>query len=82
MTMTLTSRAEALFTSPLQPSDRPTPTQVRAAIEQSMRTHHGPRGCVAALAAEYGEHPETASHRMRWALALAAVTDDRLRAAS
>jgi hypothetical protein len=73
MAMTLTSRAEALFTSALQPSDSPTAEQVRIAIMSSIRTHSGHKGCVAALAAEYGEHPETASARMRWALVLAAA---------
>jgi hypothetical protein len=71
--MTLTRRAEALFTSSLQPSDRPTSAQVRAAIVTSLRTHRGIRGCAAALAAEYGEHPETATARMRWALDVAAA---------
>ena len=67
--MTLATGAEALFTSPLQPSETPTPTQVRAAIRLSLRMHRGARGCAAVCAAEYGEHPETAVARMRWALA-------------
>jgi len=70
--MTLTSRAEALFVSWLQPSDRPTAEQVAAAIRATLLAHGGTGGCGAALAAEYGEHPETAANRMRWALALAA----------
>jgi hypothetical protein len=82
MTMTLASRAEALFTSPLQPSDLPTPAQVRAAIRCSLRTHHGIRGCAAEFAAEHGDHPDTASARVRWALAQAATIDDRLRPAN
>lgn len=71
--MTLSTRAEALFASALQPSDRPTVTQIRTAIARSVRTYGGARGCAAALAAEYGEHPETASARMRWALDTAAI---------
>jgi hypothetical protein len=67
--MTLTTGAEALFASPLQPSDHPTPSQIDAAIGASLRRHHGARGCAAACAAEYGDHPETAVARMRWALA-------------
>ena len=70
--MTQSTRAEALFASALQPSDRPTAAEIRTAIARSVRTH-GPRGCAAALAAEYGEHPETASARMRWALAILAT---------
>lgn len=67
--MTPATGAEALFTSPLQPSERPTTAEVRAAIRLSLRAHHGARGCAAAVAVEYGEHPETAVARMRWALA-------------
>jgi hypothetical protein len=70
--VTLSARAEALFTSALQRSDRPTVGQIRDAITASLRRHGGPDGC-AALAAEYGEHPDTASARMRWALSLAAA---------
>lgn len=67
--MTLATGAEALFTSPLQPSEQPTAADVRAAVLLSLRTHHGARGCAAAVAVEFGEHPETAVTRMRWALA-------------
>jgi len=67
--MTLTVGAEALFASHLQPSDHATPSQINAAIGASLRAHHGARGCAAACAAEYGDHPETAVARMRWALA-------------
>ena len=70
--MTLTGRAEALFVSCLQPSDRPSAEQIAAAIQASVADHGGLCGCAEALAAEYGEHPETAVQRMRWALELAA----------
>lgn len=62
--------AEALFVSQLQPSDRPSAAQVRAAIEASM-TAFGGTGCAARCAAEFGEHPEVAVTRMRWALSVA-----------
>jgi hypothetical protein len=65
-----TRRAEALFASALQPSDQPAPEQVRAAIVTSLRTYGGASGCVATMAAEFGEHPEQAARRMRWALEL------------
>jgi len=71
--MTHTARAQALFLSYLQPSEHPAPAQVAAAIHASLRCHGGVAGCAAALAAEYGEHPETAAARMRWALSLAAA---------
>jgi hypothetical protein len=63
-----TVRAQALFASSLQPSQRPTPTEVRAAIAATLRNRGAP-GCAAAVATEYGDHPETASARMAWALA-------------
>ena len=71
---TLARRAEALFVSSLQPSDRPTPTQIRAAIAASYRAYGGAAGCAARCAAEYGEHPDEAVSRMRWALAVLAAT--------
>jgi hypothetical protein len=64
-------RAEALFVSPLQPSEHPSAAQVRTAIGASFRTYGGSAGCAAQCAAEYGEHPEVAVARMRWALTLA-----------
>ncbi|GAB3534233.1 hypothetical protein [Phytohabitans suffuscus] len=69
--MTEHTRAEALFASDLQPSDRPTGAQVARAIHTSLLRRGGPAGCAAVMAAEYGEHPETAALRMRWALSLA-----------
>ncbi len=72
--MTLTVRAQALFASCLQPSDRPTPTQVADAIIDSLRDNGGVAGCVATMATEYGDHPEAAAARMRWALALASAS--------
>jgi hypothetical protein len=61
-------RAEALFASLLQPSDVPTAVQISEAIAVSL-SNHGVTGCAAAVAAEYGEHPDVAVARMRWALA-------------
>jgi hypothetical protein len=72
MTMTIKTTAEALFVSSLQPSDRLSAARVAGAVHDSVRTHPGARGCAAALATEYGEHPETAADRMRWALKVAA----------
>jgi hypothetical protein len=66
--MTLTTKAEALFVSALQPSDRYDKAEVEAAIDTSLQAFGGPDGCAQRLAAEFGEHPETAAQRMRWAL--------------
>jgi hypothetical protein len=68
--------ANALFASYLQPSDRLTAAWIREAVRLSLHVHGGEAGCAAVVAAEYGEHPETAGPRMRWALALAAATAD------
>jgi len=62
------ARAGALFASPLQRSDEPIASQVRRAIAAAI----GVRGCAARVAQAYGEHPETALTRMRWALKAAA----------
>ena len=69
-----TARADALFASALQRSDEPSATQVRQAIAAAIRAF-GARGCAARVAQAYGEHPETAVLRMRWALAI--VKEDR-----
>jgi uncharacterized membrane protein len=66
--MTTIIDAEALFASALQPSDIPTPEQVRAAIASALLSCGGAGGCLERLAAEFGEHPEIAVARMRWAI--------------
>lgn len=68
--MILTDRAEALFASSLQPSDNPNQQVADDAIRSSRRIL-GCSGCAAIMAAEFGEHPETAAARMRWAISLA-----------
>ncbi|MDT4988981.1 MAG: hypothetical protein QOI74_3075, partial [Micromonosporaceae bacterium] len=67
--VTRTVQAQALFASCLQPSDRATPAALARAIRDSLRGHHGAAGCAAVVAAEYGDHPDMAAARMRWALA-------------
>jgi len=59
-------RADALFASALQCSDQPSAVQVRQAIAAATRAL-GDLGCAARVAQEFGEHPETAVARMRWA---------------
>jgi hypothetical protein len=63
-----TARADALFASALQRSDEPSAAQVRQAIAAAIRAF-GARGCAARVAQAYGEDPETAVMRMRWARA-------------
>jgi len=59
-------RSEALFASALQPSDQPTPAQVRDAITATVR-RFGTHGCAARMAQEFGDEPQAAVNRMRWA---------------
>ena len=49
------------------PSEQVTAESVRAAVTATVR-RLGTRGCAAQVAQEFGEHPETAVGRMRWAL--------------
>ncbi len=64
-----TARADALFASALQRSDEPSAAQVHQAIAAAVAAF-GVQGCVARVAQAYGEHPETAVPRMRWARAV------------
>lgn len=57
--------AEALFVSDLQPSELPSAATVRAAVTSTI-LRYGSDGCAASAAAEFGDHPDTAVHRMRW----------------
>jgi hypothetical protein len=61
------TRVEALFASTLQRSEPVTPESVRDAVTDTVR-RLGTRGCAARMAQEFGEYPETAVGRMRWAL--------------
>ena len=58
--------ADALFASMLQRSDAPSADQVRKAVAAAMRAYGG-RGCAERVAQEFGDHPEAAVARMRWA---------------
>ena len=62
--------ADALFASVLQRSDNPSAGQVRKAIAAAVRAYGG-LGCVQRVAQEFGDHPEAAVARMRWARAVA-----------
>jgi hypothetical protein len=57
--------AEALFVSSLQPSECPTNEAVEQAVT-AMILLHGSEGCAADVAAEFGDHPDTAVPRMHW----------------
>jgi hypothetical protein len=59
-------RADALFVSALQSGDQPGARQVRQAVAAAVEAF-GQRGCAGRVAQEFGDHPETAVTRMRWA---------------
>ena len=61
---------EALFASPLQPSDTLTTETVTDAIGSTVR-RLGAAGCTSRMAEEFGDHPEDATRRMRWVRPLA-----------
>jgi hypothetical protein len=63
----LALRAEALFASTLQESDRPSARRVREAVADAVRRMHAD-GLAAILAQEAGDHPDLYRRRMRWAL--------------
>ena len=62
--------ADALFASALQRSDAPTAGQIRQAIDTAVAAFGG-LGCAERVAQEFGDHPEMAAARMRWARAAA-----------
>ena len=76
-----TARADALFASTVQRSDEPTAAQVHGAIAAALAAF-GIRGGAARVAQAYGEHPETAVQRMRWARAMVAGTAGGVRVGS
>jgi hypothetical protein len=62
--------ADAIFASGLQRPDEPNPGQVRRAATAAIRAY-GSSGCAGRVAQEFGDHPETAAIRMRWARSVA-----------
>jgi hypothetical protein len=59
-------RADAVFASGLQRCDEPSACEVRQAAAAAIRAF-GCSGCAGRVAQEFGDHPETAVIRMRWA---------------
>ncbi len=63
--------ADALFVSALQRCEQPSAGQIRQAVAAAVRTF-GPCGCAERVAQEFGDHPDSAVGRMRWARTRAA----------
>ena len=59
------ARCAALFASGLQRSDVLTSDAVADVVSRAVR-QFGIHGCVGLMAQEFGDHPETATNRMRW----------------
>jgi hypothetical protein len=69
--LNMDERCEALFASELQRSDVPSPEEVAEVIRRTVG-RIGIAGCLGRMAQEFGDHPEAAAERMRWARQLAA----------
>lgn len=63
----ITARATALFASDLSIKSIPNGAVVAAAIRRAVRAYGGVLGCAGEVGAAYGDYPETAAVRMRWA---------------
>jgi hypothetical protein len=59
------AQCAALFASGLQRSDALTSDAVADAVSRTVQ-RFGVHGCVELMAQEFGDHPETATDRMRW----------------
>jgi hypothetical protein len=62
--------ADAVFVSGLQRRDELSAGQVRQAADAAIRAF-GCSGCAERVAQEFGDHPDTAVTRMRWARGVA-----------
>jgi hypothetical protein len=63
-------QADAIFESGLQRGDAPSAGQARQAAAAAIQAF-GYTGCAERVAQDFGDHPETAVLRMRWARAVA-----------
>jgi hypothetical protein len=61
------ARAEALAVSDARQTDTLDRAAADALIRATLHVYGGVRGCAAALAQAFGDHPEIAAPRMRWA---------------
>jgi hypothetical protein len=67
-------QADTLSVPALQHSDQLSISQIWQAAAAALDAHGG-KDCAGPVAQEFGDHPETAAVRMRWARATAAVLD-------
>jgi hypothetical protein len=62
------ARADALFASDLSARCHAGLATVTDAISRAIDRHGSAGGCASEVAAAYGDYPEAAASRMRWAL--------------
>jgi len=67
-------QAGALFVSALQRGDELKTSQIQRAVAVALDAY-GDAGCAGRVAQEFGDHPETAAVRMRWARAAVAILE-------
>lgn len=72
MTILDIGRAEALFCCDRSTDDPMTREDAEVAIRAAV-LRHTVRGCARRMAQEFGDHPDTAARRMRWAVAAVAA---------
>ena len=65
--MLTAGRAEALFTSLVPTGSSLSLGEATELIRDAIRTHRGLRGVLGEVAEAFGDYPETAAPRMRWA---------------
>jgi hypothetical protein len=63
----IAARGNALFASGLSAQGHPDRAAVADAISRAIALYGGTSGCLGEVAAAYGDYPETAASRMRWA---------------
>jgi hypothetical protein len=62
------ARAEALFASGVPTGEPLTRAQLNDVVAAAVLARGGVQACAAEMAAAFGERPESAPARMRWAL--------------
>jgi hypothetical protein len=67
MRLIATARAEALFASTLPTGSTPGLREATTMITTAVRRCSGVRGCAVEMAGAFGDSPEAAVRRMRWA---------------
>jgi soluble lytic murein transglycosylase-like protein len=72
----ITEYAYAVFVSDISCHTEPTDAAASAAIRHAISAFGGTHECATAAAREYGERPDTASQRMRWARSIVTALYD------